>query len=135
MVEMSITYDGQLRCSAAHGPSGTVIHTDAPRDNMGKGEAFSPTDLVGVALATCMMTTMAIVAQRKNIELAGTTVRVVKEMVADPVRRIARLTVEFTCPVALTPDQRQMLENAAAACPVHKALHGNVEMPVTFRWG
>lgn len=135
MVEMTIAYEGQLRCAATHGPSGDTIHTDAPKDNHGKGEAFSPTDLVGTALGSCMLTTMAIVAERKGIDLRGTRLRVVKEMVADPVRRIGKLTVEFHVPTALSQEQRQMLENAANACPVHKALHGNVEMPVTFRWG
>lgn len=136
MVEMTLDYEGGLRCTATHGPSGTTIHTDAPRDNHGKGEAFSPTDLVGVALGSCMLTTMAIFAQRKGIELAGTRVRVVKEMVADPQRRIARLTVEFALPagLSLSAEQKQMLENAANTCPVHKALHGHVEMPVTFAW-
>jgi putative redox protein len=134
MVEMNITYDGELRCTAAHGPSGSRITTDAPKDNHGKGEAFSPTDLIGVALGACMMTTMAIFAQRKGIELRGTTIRVVKEMVADPQRRIGRLVVEFRSSVALSDEQRQMLENAANTCPVHKALHGHVDIPVTFRW-
>jgi putative redox protein len=134
MVDMSISYEGGLRCLATHGPSGSQIHTDAPKDNHGKGEAFSPTDLVGVALGTCMLTTMAIVAERKGIDLRGTRVRVVKEMVADPTRRIGRLTVEFVSGTQLSDDQRQLLENAANACPVHKALHGHVDVPVTFRW-
>lgn len=136
MVPMSIRYEGGLRCVATHGPSGAQIQTDAPTDNHGKGQAFSPTDLVGVALGTCMLTTMAIFAQRKGIELAGTDVRVSKEMVADPVRRIGRLTVEFSLPPGntLTAEQKQMLEHAANTCPVHKALHGHVEMPVTFKW-
>jgi putative redox protein len=136
MVEMNITYEGGLRCTAVHGPSGDALHTDAPKDNHGKGEAFSPTDLVGVALGTCMLTTMAIFAQRKGIELRGTTVRVVKEMVADPHRRIGRLTVEFRLPagLSLSDEQRQMLEGAANACPVHRALHGQVDLPVRYAW-
>jgi putative redox protein len=135
MVEMELEYDGGLRCTATHGPSKAQIQTDAPKDNHGKGEAFSPTDLIGVALGTCMMTTMAIVATRHNIELRGAKVRVGKEMVADPTRRIGRLTVEFTLPPGVATEQRQMLENAAHSCPVHKALHGNVDIPVMFRWG
>ena len=134
MVEMQIVYDGGLRCTATHGPSGAQVQTDAPKDNHGRGEAFSPTDLVGVALGTCMLTTMAIVAERRGIDLRGTRVRVVKEMVADPLRRIGRLVVEFSCPSGLSDEQRQVLENAANACPVHKALHGQVDIPVTYRW-
>lgn len=134
MVDMRISYEGGLRCTAIHGPSGSQIFTDAPKDNHGKGEAFSPTDLVGTALGSCMLTTMAIVAERKGIDLRGTAVKVVKEMVADPVRRIGRLTVEFDLPAGLSAEQKQMLENAANSCPVHKALSASVEMPVTFRW-
>lgn len=134
MVDMQIAYEGSLRCTATHGPSGARIETDAPKDNHGRGEAFSPTDLVGVALGTCMLTTMAIVAERRGIDLRGTKVRVVKEMVADPLRRIGRLVVEFSSPAGVTAEQRQMLENAANTCPVHKALAGHVEMPVEFRW-
>lgn len=134
MVDMRISYDGGLRCSAVHGPSSSQIFTDAPKDNHGKGEAFSPTDLVGVALGTCMLTTMAIVGERKGIDLRGVEVRVVKEMVADPTRRIGRLSVEFSLPAGLTSEQQQLLENAANSCPVHKALAASVDMPVTFRW-
>jgi len=134
MVDMRISYEGGLRCSAVHGPSGSTILTDAPKDNHGKGEAFSPTDLVGAALGACMLTTMAIVAERKGIDLRGATVKVVKEMVADPTRRIGRLTVEFDLPAGLTAEQQQMLENAANSCPVHKSLAANMELPVVFAW-
>ena len=81
MVEITTTYDGQLRCTATHGPSGNTLITDAPKDNMGKGEAFSPTDLVATALATCVLTTMGIVAKRHDLDIAGATARVTKEMV------------------------------------------------------
>src|SRR5436853_7734149 len=101
MIQIDITYQGQLRCQSTHQPSGTKLVTDAPADNMGKGESFSPTDLVATALATCMMTTMGIVAQRKGWELKGTKVRVTKEMIATPTRRIARLAVWFDCPAKL----------------------------------
>ncbi|HRK30974.1 MAG TPA: OsmC family protein [Tepidisphaeraceae bacterium] len=135
MVDMQIRYQGHLRCEAIHGPSKSSIFTDAPRDNHGKGEAFSPTDLVATALGSCMLTTMAIVAERKAIDLSGATVRVGKEMAADPTRRISRITVEFALPAGLTPEQQQLLENAANHCPVHKSLAATVEVPVTFRWG
>jgi putative redox protein len=133
MVEIKMTYEGDLRCKATHGPSGTVLVTDAPVDNMGKGQSFSPTDLVATALGTCMLTTMAIVAERANIDLRGTTVSVTKEMSASP-RRIGRLAVTFNVPVKLNEEQKQKLHNAAMACPVHKSLDQGVEIPVEFVW-
>jgi putative redox protein len=134
MVEVSIAYEGNLRCRATHGPSGATLSTDAPVDNMGKGEAFSPTDLVGVALGTCMLTIMGIAAQRMNVDLRGTTVKVTKEMSSAPPRRIARLAVYFNVPVKLTEEQKQKLQNAAMTCPVHKSLHPEVAAPVEFEW-
>jgi putative redox protein len=134
MVEIDIVYQGKLRCQSTHEPSGAKLLTDAPKDNMGEGAAFSPTDLVGTALGTCMMTVMGIVAQREEIDLTGSTVHVVKEMVTAPVRRIGKLTVEFTVPVPLTEVQRQKLQNAAMTCPVHKSLHPDVEVAVSFKW-
>jgi putative redox protein len=135
MVEISIAYQGTLRCTATHGPSGTTINTDAPKDNMGKGESFSPTDLVATALATCMVTTMGISAQRHNIDMAGTTAKVQKEMVTAPLRRIGKLTVEIAVPTKLSQDDEHRLRHAALACPVHKSLHPDVQIPVTFYWG
>ena len=135
MVEISTTYQGQLRCTAVHGPSGNTLTTDAPKDNMGKGEAFSPTDLVATALATCVLTTMGIVAQRNNLDMAGATARVTKEMVTQPARRIGRLTLHVHMPKALSPEDQQRLENAAHTCPVHKSMHPDVQMPITFTWG
>jgi len=135
MVEIEIAYQGQLHCSATHGPSGATIVTDAPKDNMGKGEAFSPTDLVAVALGTCMLTTMGIVAQRHGIGMEGSTARVKKEMATAPVRRIERLTVEIAVPTKLSDEDRRRVKSAALACPVHKSLHRDVQIPVTFYWG
>ena len=135
MVEIDAVYEGQLRCTATHGPSGSRVATDAPKDNMGRGEAFSPTDLVATALGTCMLTTMAIVAQRHGIELAGARVRVTKAMVSQPHRRIGELAVEIAVPAELAAEDRQRLENAAMHCPVHRSLHPDVQIPVTFRWG
>src|SRR3954453_11604889 len=122
MVEISTTYQGQLRCTAVHGPSGNQLTTDAPKDNMGKGEAFSPTDLVATALATCVLTTMGIVAKRNNLDISGATARVTKEMVTAPVRRIGRLAVTVRVPRRLSADDQKRLENAAHTCPVHKSL-------------
>ncbi len=134
MVESKIIYQGQLRCQATHGPSGVTLLTDAPVDNMGKGESFSPTDLVGVALAGCILTTMGIVAQRHEIDLSGSTARVEKHMASAPVRRIAKLVVEIQMKGKTTPEQRQMLERAGHACPVHRSLHPEIEIPITFQW-
>src|SRR5215469_7310890 len=135
MVQMDIAYKGQLHCTARHGPSGTVIDTDAPKDNMGRGEAFSPTDLLATSLATCMVTTMGISAQRHNINIEGTTASVTKEMVLAPLRRIGRLSVTITIPPELSEDDRHRMRNAAMSCPVHKSLHPDVQIPVTFYWG
>ena len=135
MIEINISYQGQLHCDARHAPSGKTLVTDAPKDNHGKGETFSPTDLLATALGTCMLTVMGIVAQRHNITLEGATAKVTKEMAASPVRRIGRLTVEIRVPGNLTEEQRKLLENAAHTCPVHKSLHPDVEIPVSFHWG
>jgi len=135
-VEIDIAYQGQLRCSATHGPSQTVLTTDAPVDNHGKGESFSPTDLVATALGSCMLTTMGIVAQRHNIDIAGATAHVVKEMVQQPVRRIGALPVTITLPAhkasKLSAANRTLLENAARHCPVYQSLHPDVSHPIEF---
>ncbi len=131
MVKMNIQYEGGLRCRLKHGPSGVEISTDAPKDNMGKGESFSPTDLVAAGLGACMLTIMGIYAQRRNIKLEGTDVSVQKEMCADP-RRIAKLTVHFTLPKGIPMAERAALERAALTCPVHKSLHPDIEIPVKF---
>ena len=135
MVDIAISYDGNLRCSATHGPSGSQLLTDAPKDNHGNGEAFSPTDLVATALGTCALTTMAIAARHRGIELAGATMKVTKEMVSKPARRVARLTVELHLPVEPPDEQRAALAWAARSCPVAKSLHPDVEMPMAFVWG
>ena len=134
MVEISIRYLGGLRCEAQHGPSGTVLMTDAPVDNEGKGESFSPTDLAATSLGTCMLTIMGIAARRQGIDLGETTVKVVKEMTAQPPRRIAKLTVVFTIPLPASHEKREMLENAARSCPVHLSLHPDVEQTMRFDW-
>ncbi|HEX4794385.1 MAG TPA: OsmC family protein [Humisphaera sp.] len=135
MVEIQTAYQGRLRCHATHGPSGTELITDAPKDNMGEGKSFSPTDLVATALGTCMLTTMGIHAQRMNLDITGTSIKIIKEMVADPVRRIGKLTAEIVVPVATTEEQQAKLRNAALTCPVYKSLDPNMEKPATFKWG
>lgn len=132
MVQIEGRYEGDLRCESVHGPSGARLATDAPKDNEGRGEAFSPTDLVATALGTCIATTIAIFARRRGFDVDGMTWRVEKHMVADPLRRIGRLPVEIHLPAALTADQRQVVERAAHTCPVTKSIHPDVEAPVTF---
>ncbi len=134
MVQMDIDYLGDLRCQARHQPSGNVLLTDAPRDNQGKGEAFSPTDLVATALATCVVTTMAMAARKHGIELAGTRLSVTKEMVTSPQRRIGRLALVIHLHSGIPVEKRPMLENAARACPVHQSLDKSVEILMTFNW-
>jgi putative redox protein len=132
MVQIDGIYQGGLRCQAVHGPSGTTLVTDAPVDNHGRGESFSPTDLVATALGTCVLTVMGIVAEREKINLAGMRITVQKEMSAEPPRRIARLATRIVMPKGLTDQQKIKLEKAALTCPVHQTLHGNVELPIEF---
>ncbi|HEY0008090.1 MAG TPA: OsmC family protein [Tepidisphaeraceae bacterium] len=134
MVEMSIVYKGQLRTEITHKPSKAVLETDAPVDNMGRGEAFSPTDLLAASLASCMLTTMAIVAQRENVGLGQVKVTVGKEMTSSGPRRVQRLTVRFDLPAGFEALQRRKLEMAAHACPVSKSLHSDVQVETTFNW-
>lgn len=133
-VQIDVAYLGELRCNATHAPSSQTLFTDAPVDNHGKGESFSPTDLVATALGTCMLTIMGIFAQRHAIDLRGTKVTVIKEMNAVPPRRIARLSTEIRIPLPTTHPQRESLERAAMTCPVHQSLHPDVEKPVRFVW-
>ncbi len=135
MVKMNSTYTGGLRCTLVHEPSGSEIKTDAPKDNMGRGEFFSPTDLVASALSSCILTTMAIVAERNSIAFSGASATVVKEMTSVPVRRIASLTVEVTVPGdIITQDNRDKLERAALHCPVHQSLHPDVKLDIRLRY-
>jgi putative redox protein len=135
MVTINIEYKGDLRNEAVHQPSGTRLNTDAPKDNHGKGESFSPSDLVATSLGTCMLTIMGIVARNMNIDIKGAQVTVQKEMVTAPVRRIGKLGVQIKVPGKLTDEQKQKLENAAHTCPVHKSLHPDIQIPVEFVWG
>ncbi len=133
MVKTITTYEGNLRCSAVHEPSQAHVYTDAPVDNHGKGESFSPTDLVGAALAGCMSTIMGIVAERKSISLTGMTIEVSKHMSSDP-RRIGKFEVTITVPLPPNHPDRALLENAALSCPVKKSLHPDIEIPITWNW-
>jgi putative redox protein len=128
-------YQGDLHCKVVHGPSGTVLTTDAPKDNQGRGESFSPTDLVAAALGSCILSVMGIMARSLEVDIGGTTATVEKEMANAPVRKIRKLAVKIHVPLQLTPDQRQRLEHAAQTCPVHKSMHPDVQMPIEFTWG
>jgi putative redox protein len=132
MVEIEVEYTGGLRCRSRHGPSGATLSTDAPKDNEGRGESFSPTDLVATALVTCMLTVMGIVARRNGWKLDGARARVEKHMVADPLRRVGRLPVRIEMPAGLPAQARPVLEKAALTCPVHLSVNPGIDRPVTF---
>ena len=133
-VELTTVYEGSLRCRATHGPSGATLITDPPVDNQGKGESFSPTDLVATALGTCMATIMGIFAERHAIDLRGLSVKVRKEMITAPIRRIGKLAIEIRAPLSQNHPHREALERAALSCPVHQSVHPDIEMPVEFIW-
>ncbi len=133
-VDIAVAYDGELRCTATHGPSGGTLRTDAPTDNGGQGTTFSPTDLVAAALGGCILTIVGLQAQRHGWDLAGSRATVVKKMVATPHRRIGALetTVAIRSAAPLAAADRQRLENAARHCPVHRSLHPEIDAPITF---
>src|SRR3954467_772095 len=130
-----ILYEGNLRTVATHLQSGTVIETDAPTDNQGKGERFSPTDLVATALGNCMLTIMGIKARDMQINLEGTTIDITKNMVMNP-RRIGEIKVFINFPENLQADEKQrtILERAAMTCPVFESLHPDLKKDVHFNW-
>ncbi len=135
MVQIDIDYTGKLKCVAKHEPSGTTLTTVAPKDNMGDGSSFSPTDLLATALGTCIITTMAIAATKHGIDLStGATVQVQKIMSTTPPRRIAKLPVTVTINQVVPQEFRQRLEHAAHACPVHRTISQETEMPITIHW-
>jgi len=134
MVEIKIDYEGDLHCNASHLPSGSRLVTDAPVDNNGRGEAFSPTDLVATAVGACMATVMGIVARRKDIALAGMTVTVRKFMSDDLPRRITCLEVDVNIPLPATHPERKVFENAALSCPVYQSIHPDIEVVMNWQW-
>jgi putative redox protein len=134
MATSSITYNGQLRTSAVHELSGNTIITDAPPDNNGRGEAFSPTDLLATSLGSCMLTIMGILANRINVNIDGTMVSIQKVMASDP-RRVSEVHVTFGMPARpYTDKEKQMLMNAAHTCPVALSLHPDLKQVITFNW-
>ena len=136
MATVKTTYLGNLRTNSTHLQSGDNLITDAPTDNMGKGEAFSPTDLLATATGTCVLTTMAIVAQKDGIELNGSDVEITKVMTQTPPRSIARLEINLKMKsnIVLSVEQIKKLENVAHKCPVSLSLHPDIEQILTFEW-
>ena len=134
MVAITISYTGELHCEAIHGPSGTKLTTDAPKDNQGKGASFSPTDLVATALGSCILTTMGIVANKLGVSIDGAHAEVTKEMAAKPPRRIAALLTTVTMPKGIPAEHRAKLEQAARHCPVHQSLHPDINAPIEIVW-
>ena len=134
MIEMHAVYQGELRCAATHMPSGTVLITDAPVDNHGKGESFSPTDLMATALGTCILTTMAIAADVLGVDITGSTITVNKVMKNKPIRMLESLACVIAIPAVATEQQKEKLEHAARKCPVHTSLHPDVAQRMEFRW-
>ena len=134
MVQMNLRYDGHLRCQATHGPSKTKIFTDAPTDNHGRGESFSPTDLVATGLGTCMLTMMGIVANKNGWNIDGATVSVQKHMTANP-RRIGRIDVAIHVPKKPGAEAQDTLEKAALTCPVAETLGDRVDVDLDICWG
>lgn len=136
MVEISVAYEGDLHCVSVHAPSGATLLTDAPKDNLGEGEAFSPTDLTATSLCVCMLTTMAIAAIKRSlgVDLSGTTATVRKHMTAAAPRRIQKIEVRVEIPLPHSHSARESLEEAALNCPVALSLHPEVEKAITFAW-
>ncbi len=134
MVTIDVVYEGQLHCHATHGPSGQTLTTDAPVDNKGRGESFSPTDLVATALASCMATIMGIQADTLGIDITGMSIRIEKIMATDTPRRIAKLPLQITMPIPHDPKTAIIMERAAKTCPVHHSLHPDIEVPLSFIW-
>ena len=122
-----------FKVQLTHGPSGSALATEAPKDNGGTGGSFSPTDLVGAALASCALTTMALVASRENIPLGETRASVEKRMTPPP-RRIGELVLEIHMPAGLAPAHRARMEQAARECPVARSLHPDVALPLRFHY-
>ncbi len=130
----ALVYIGNLRCSVEHIQSGTSIESDAPIDNKGKGEKFSPTDLLCVSLGTCMLTTMAIKAADLDVELKGSKAAITKHMLSDP-RRVGKIEVSVTLPETGTEKDRKILEKAGDNCPVMKSIHPDINVEINYDWG
>lgn len=134
MSTSKVTYLGNLRTENEHLKSGSKFITDAPTDNNGKGEAFSPTDTVATGLANCMITVMGIKARDLKVNMEGTTGLVTKTMAANP-RRISKIEVILDFPAGIDEKSKKILENTGRTCPVMQSLHPDIEKDITFNWG
>jgi len=134
MTKMSVVYLGDLRTESTH-ESGAKIQTDAPKDNMGKGEAFSPTDLFALSLGTCMITLMGITARKLGVDIKGTSAEVEKTMVLAPHRRVGQVIIHIRSEYNPDEKNRLQLEKSALECPVHYSLHPDIKVDVDFTWG
>lgn len=133
MVKMKAIYLGEKHCKAEHEPSQTILETDAPKDNGGRGESFSPTDLIATALGTCILTTMAIMAERDGIDIASAKMSIEKEMSANP-RKIASLKTIIELPQNIAADYRLKLENVGNNCPVKISLNPDINIPIEYKY-
>ncbi len=135
-VEMEVTYEGNLNCKAKHLDSSSIIETSAPLDNEGNGATFSPTDLVGAALGSCILTIMGILAKRAKIDIEGTKVHVKKDMAATPSRMIGniQMTIKFPEGIEVSEKDRKKLEKSVELCPVKQSLHPDVKIETEFLW-
>jgi putative redox protein len=135
MATATLVYEGELRCKATHNQSATVIETDAPTDNRGKGERFSPTDLLCVSLGTCIVTTMGIKAADMGIDLSGATLQVQKHMLSEP-RRVGKIdiTISFPATLSITEKDQIILQRVGDNCPVQKSIHPSLETNVVYNW-
>ncbi len=134
MVRIDVLYEGELHTQCQHEPSGALLATDAPVDNQGRGESFSPTDLAATALASCMLTVMGIVAKQRGWRLDGSRAQVEKTMVAKPVRRIGRIGIRLTMAPGVPVEARPLLERTAHTCPVMQSIHPDIEVELEFDW-
>ncbi len=134
MVKMDLVYQGDLHCLLTHGPSNAQIMTDAPLDNQGRGAAFSPTDLLGAALGSCILTVMGITARAHNINIDGAKAGIEKEMIVSPVRRVGKIVVDIQMPGGIALEKREILERVAHTCPVHRSLSSEVDVVITISY-
>lgn len=134
MVKMQVVYEGDLHTVTTHGPSGQTLHTDAPADNGGKAQTFSPTDLLAASLATCIATVLGIYTSRKGIDLRGMRLEVEKKMSTEGPRRLQAIYVDIWVPIELADPEKNTFEKVAKTCPVFNSLRQDVEHEIRFHW-
>lgn len=135
MAKFDIQYLGDLRVACKHRDSGAKIEVEAPKESGGKGELFSPTDLLGASLASCILVVMGIAAKKMGLSLDGISAEVEKTMETAPVRKLGKIVVRIRCPRSFSLQEREKLEKAALQCPVHASLHPDIKQEIDFIWG